>query len=98
MKRLIRKHCSECDKVFFTKSEKRKYCSKECKRKAIIANLIKYEQPCWHCKNCSDECCWIKSGKPVDDWVADPSVLKDGFGNTYNTFKIISCPNYICEI
>lgn len=96
--RTMRKICRQCGQAFFTTSMNKEYCDSQCKKKANLIKTINNIQPCWSCKNCSDICPWINHAVPITNWNAEKTTIKDSLGNAYNTFKINSCPNYICEV
>ena len=89
-------HCQHCDcgKIFYAKSKNKKYCSKACRAEAIRIQSEKRGQPCILCKRATGGCSWSDAFKPVDGWVAEPTIVKDHEGD-FSSFKIKYCPLYI---
>lgn len=93
----FRKICVICGKVFFTTSEKKETCKKECK-KILIERRRKEkckEQLCWECAKCTGGCSWSRSLTPVAGWKANEVHKKESDGYILRTYKIISCPQFV---
>ena len=86
--------CEVCGKIFPSKSNLKKYCSKECKCKTIKKKREENSQICYFCKNACGGCSWSKSFIPVDDWDAEPTIVKDSLGD-FCSYKINKCPQFI---
>lgn len=58
-------------------------------------------QLCWNCKNCNDNCCWIRELKPVNGWKAKKTTIINRYKkNTIketNSYQIMKCPDFIIE-
>jgi hypothetical protein len=91
---MIKKRCENCGEIFITKSERKKYCSKECRREATKKLREANEQPCWRCERACGGCTWSKNGKPVDGWEATPTIIRDYIGD-FPSYKITYCPEFI---
>ena len=50
---------------------------------------MKTETLCWKCSKGANECCFMKSLKPVPNWNAQ-KVMCEGSP----TYRVISCPNF----
>lgn len=87
------KVCECCGKRFVAKSDSKKYCSKTCKSIMLHKQREENGQLCWLCKNACGECNWSKYFKPVDGWVAEPTIIKDSMGN-FSSYKIKKCPEF----
>ena len=88
------KTCGACGKVFFTRSSSREGCCKECDRELAQIRREEEWQPCWLCKKACGGCSWSKYLKPVDGWVAEPTIVKDSTGD-FPSYKIKECPEFI---
>ena len=53
-------------------------------------------QPCWTCARACGGCCWSRDFKPVPGWIAKKTFIP-GNGDLAESYKIISCPEYIKE-
>ena len=51
----------------------------------------KEEQLCWNCKRATGGCSWSASGEPVENWIAEPTVVMDVEGEIAS-YKIMGCP------
>ena len=99
---MFRRKCKHCKEFFFTNRRRQKFCCKECR--------IDYEevrskfrtdsgkgQPCWICQNSCGGCSWSKELKPVEGWRARSVTVKNKEGDSYRTYRILSCPKFIQE-
>jgi hypothetical protein len=52
---------------------------------------------CWTCKRATGFCSWSHDFKPVQGWVAMPTVIFTRYGNTpeIESFDVQECPLYI---
>ena len=90
------KICEYCGGRFLTKTILRKYCSKSCAKKMTQFRRDELGQLCWLCKNACGGCNWSKYFKPVDGWIAEPTIVKDS-GGDFSSYKIHKCPEFIRE-
>lgn len=71
---------------------------KNAKKKNIL--VVDYTasnfQPCWTCTKACGGCSWSKDFKPVPGWIAEKRYIPSN-GELAETYKIISCPEYIKE-
>jgi len=51
------------------------------------------QQLCWRCKNAVGGCSWSRNFKPVEGWIATPSVIIVG-SEKVDTYFIMKCPQY----
>ena len=51
-------------------------------------------QPCWTCQKACGGCSWSRSFTPVKGWIAEKTFIESN-GEHANSYKIISCPEYI---
>ena len=91
-----KKICECCGKKFITKSKLKKYCSNICAREMVKRKHDENSQLCWRCKNACGGCRWSRDLKPVDGWVAEPTIVKDSAGD-FSSYKIYKCPEFIKE-
>ena len=47
---------------------------------------------CWCCKN--NNCDWLYEHKPIDGWVAYPTVIDNKCGRITNSYMVLSCPQF----
>ena len=87
------KLCECCGKRFLSKSNLKKYCSKECERVAANRRREYDKQLCWRCKNACGGCDWSKRFIPVDGWIAEQTIVKDANGD-FLSYKIKKCPKF----
>ena len=88
------KICECCGKRFFSKSNSRKYCCKDCGREMTRRRQEEFGQLCWQCKNAYCRCGWTRYSIPVDGWTAEYTTVKDSKGD-FSSFKIKNCPEFI---
>lgn len=84
------KFCKFCGNKFFSKSERKRYCSPECGHKAAEKKREEMGQLCWRCGNACGGCSWSKNLIPVSGWVADPVTVRDEEG-VFRSYRIKSC-------
>lgn len=51
-------------------------------------------QPCWTCKKACGGCSWSQNFKPIAGWTAEKTFIESN-GDFAESYKIISCPEYI---
>lgn len=51
-------------------------------------------QPCWTCKKACGGCSWSRDFEPIPGWIAEKNTIPYN-GEYADTYKIISCPEYI---
>ncbi len=88
------KNCEFCGKIFFTKSNQKKYCCKTCAREAAKRRQMENEQLCCSCENAYCRCSWTRYLIPVDGWTAERTIVKDS-GGDFSSYKIKKCPKFI---
>ena len=88
------KTCECCGKRFVTKSNLKKYCSKDCVRQMAKKRKEERWQPCCTCKNACGGCLWSRYFLPVIGWDAEPTIVKDSEGD-FASYKINNCPEFI---
>ena len=88
------KYCECCGKKFMSKSIIKKHCSKKCQREMAQMKLNENSQPCWLCKNSCGGCNWSKYFKPVNGWIAEPTIVRDSTGD-FSSYDIKECPEFI---
>ena len=57
----------------------------------------KTQQICETCSNACGKCKWSAFGKPVDGWVAVPTIIhisNQGVGSYVDSYRILRCPEY----
>ena len=86
--------CGCCGKRFLSKSNVKKYCSKDCAREAAKIRRRENGQLCWRCKNACGGCSWSQCLKPVDGWTAIPTIIHDD-GGDFSSYDIKKCPEFI---
>ena len=91
---MLVKKCEYCGKVFFARSERRMYCSAECKHNMAVDRREEYGQLCWRCAKACGGCAWSDSDLPVFGWDAEPTIVKDSQGD-YTSYRIKKCPEFI---
>lgn len=57
--------------------------------------MEKNETLCWQCENFSN-CSWSR-GVPVEDWDAEPTIIKQIDGHITHSFCVKSCPQFIAS-
>ena len=93
---IMYKHiCEQCGKMFFAKSQKRKFCSKACKLDALHKKKDEDDQLCYLCKRATGGCFWSDYFLPVKGWDAEPTIINDSEIGEIPSFKIKQCPQYI---
>ena len=88
------KICVCCGKIFPSKSNKKKYCSEECRREAIKKKREEDDQICIFCKKACGGCSWSRRFIPVRGWDAIPTIIKNTNGDI-PSYKINTCPQFI---
>lgn len=88
------KSCECCGKIFFSKSNLKKCCCKDCSREMAKRKREEYGQLCWRCKNACCGCSWSREQKPIDGWTAERTIVKDAKGD-FSSYKIKNCPQFI---
>ena len=88
------KLCECCGKKFLTKSDLKKYCSKNCAKEMRRRRQEESDQLCWLCKNACGKCDWSKYLKPINGWTAELTIIKDSMGD-FSSYKIHKCPKFI---
>lgn len=88
------KFCEVCGEVFFSRSESRPYCSKECRHEAVLMRREECGQLCWRCKNACGGCSWSRNKTPIKGWEAEPHTVKDEEGDI-RSYRIKECPRFI---
>lgn len=48
---------------------------------------------CWKCQNTCGGCSWSSSFKPVENWIAKKTMIKNG-DYTYESYLVIDCPKF----
>lgn len=95
---MIKKACIVCGKTFFSKSERRKCCSKECamtfssKRGTMQDEKI---QLCCYCRYATGGCSWSDKFEPVRGWDAEPTIIKDSEIGDIPSYEIKHCPQFM---
>lgn len=88
------KFCECCGKKIVSKSNLKKYCSKECAKKMAEKREEESWQLCCTCKKACGGCLWSEYFLPVVGWDAEPTIVKDSEGD-FASYKIHKCPEYI---
>lgn len=103
------KVCAICGKPVEGQGRSR-YCSSLCaaKGKYILTENSRKRKPkkyknqtlCWTCQNACCGCSWSQSFTPVEGWEAKPTKIRlvplaKGGLEYIESYKVISCPNYI---
>ncbi len=86
--------CECCGKYFWSKTNKKKYCSKKCAKTMAKIRREEKWQLCCTCKNACGGCLWSKYFLPVVGWDAEPTTIKDN-EKEFSSYKIKKCPKYI---
>lgn len=94
MRKVYVKICECCGEKFLSRSNLKKYCSKNCAREMSYRRLEEDKQLCWRCKKACGGCNWSKYLKPVDGWTAEPTIIKDSMGDI-PSYMIKKCPEFI---
>ena len=52
---------------------------------------------CWTCQRATGFCSWSHDFRPVQGWVATPTIIYTRYGTTpeIESFEVIECPLYI---
>ena len=88
------KTCEFCERVFPTKSTRKRYCSRRCAHIAAELKQMNNEQLCWRCQKACGGCSWSRNFEPVEGWEATPTVVKDSVGDI-DSYKITGCPEFV---
>ena len=88
------KNCECCGKRFISKSNSKKYCSRECKKQMAQEREEDRWQLCCTCKKACGGCLWSKYFLPLIGWDAEPTIIKDSEGD-FSSYRIHKCPEYI---
>lgn len=92
----IRKDCEWCGRPFLTTNSRRKTCSKKCRIESTVHHCDTKGQICWRCQNSTGRCSWSRELKPVEGWVAEPTIVRNKEGKVlYSSYKIIFCPEFL---
>ena len=94
MNRLHRNICKECGNYFISKSNSKQFCSSKCKGINREKGKQTNDQLCWQCQKATGGCPWSDNFKPVEGWVAKPTIIKDS-ARDIKTYKIKKCPLFI---
>ena len=86
--------CECCGKVFLSKSNLKKCCSKECAKEMAKKRQQEKGQLCCICKNACGNCSWSADFIPVEGWDAQPTIIKDSEGD-FSSYEIKRCPEFI---
>lgn len=98
------KICPGCGTVFHTSKRNQKYCTAMCRKLHYVPfhrqrkkrnNKMLSGQLCWNCQNTNGNVCsWFsKSAKPVEGWVAKPTIIRNN-DTVVESYKVIECPNF----
>ena len=88
------KDCEFCGKIFRTKSNKKRFCSKQCAYSFAELKQMENEQLCWRCNNACGGCSWSENFAPVEGWTAYATVIKDSMGEDMRSYRIKACPQF----
>lgn len=88
------KFCEHCGRKFISKSNLKKYCSKDCARQVAKTRQEQEGQLCYICGNACGKCLWSKSFIPISGWDAQQTVVRDSEGD-FSSYKIKACPEFI---
>lgn len=66
------------------------------KRENYTMRMQPSKQLCWSCGKACGGCSWSKSGKPVEGWEAEESLIRNANQSTVS-YKIMKCPEYVSD-
>ena len=95
------KQCKECGRDMWTKWDRKKFCSGECRKRYSEAHPTNVSMLtiCWRCANTNDSCPWHSEAHlPVDGWNATESKVKmevcNGIARYTRSYIVHKCPKF----
>lgn len=91
------RECAFCGKEFKTTSDKKKFCSSECRDKGRVA-VNKNSSLCWECKKATggSDCSWANEFIPVEGWDAKQTTIvicsTRGYEKNDISYIVRKCP------
>lgn len=93
------KECKWCKRLFISISHAQLYCCDKCRRKHnTYKRKLNDGQLCWNCKNACGNCSWSRNFKPIEGWIATPSIIKDYEYGDIESYDIKMCPEFISNL
>lgn len=65
-------------------------------RRAQEEERARKQQLCWICKNACGGCSWSRAFKPVEGWMATPTIIlqEDNYIKLIPSYHITACPEF----
>ena len=53
---------------------------------------------CWSCEKACGDCRWSLEAKPIPNWEAEPTFIRNESAPSYASYLVKSCPEYVATV